>query len=252
MNLSLIMKKRLILIYNEGEEGTQSYLRGVLADISNYKAFFKSIEGGAWNDNESMTFHKPSAEQIKAYIEENADSEYFLIVFCGHGGSYNGDTILELDFCVDLPLSDLRGWVRHTRSLIICDCCREAPEVEPIMESLNTRIRMFSQGGTISDRIKARSEYQKAIKATSERIYSIGFAASLGEEAGESSKGGFYSHSLLKAASTVAKSGDVGVVSFLQCHNMAEPNVIKLSNDEQHPEYLATRSNAQLPFVVKI
>lgn len=246
------MKKRLILIYNEGVEGTQTYLRGVLEDMRNYQAFFKSIEGGAWNDNEIVIFHKPSVEQVKKYIEENTDSAYFLIVFCGHGGSYNGETVLELDFCVDLSLSELRDWVRHTRSLIICDCCREAPEVEPIMESLNTRVRMFSQGGTIGDRVKARIEYQKAIRATSETTYTIGFAASLGEEAGESSKGGFYSHSLLKAASTVAKSGNAGVVSFIQCHNMAEPNVIKLSNDEQHPEYWAPRSRTQLPFVVRI
>lgn len=252
MNLSLVMKKKLILIYNEGVAGTRSYLRGVIEDIRNYQAFFKSIEGGAWNDAEIKLFHKPSKEDLESYIEENADSEYFLIVFCGHGGSYDGETILELDSLIDLPLGELRGWVKYSRHLIICDCCREAPEAEPIMESLNERIRMFSQGGTIGDRLKARNEYQKAIRATREGAYTVGFAASLGESAGETSKGGFYSHSLLKAASAVAKGRDAGVVSFLQCHYMAEPNVIKLSNDEQHPDYMALRVKEQLPFVVKI
>lgn len=252
MNLSLVMKKKLILIYNEGVEGTKSYLRGVLEDIHNFLEFFRSIEGGAWYDAEIKLFHKPSKEQLASYFEENADSEYFLIVFCGHGGSYDGETILELDSFRDLPLGELRDWVKHTRNLIICDCCREAPESEPIMESLNERVRLFSQGGTIGDRLMARSEYQKAIRATRERAYTIGFAASLGESAGETSKGGFYSYSLLKAASTVAKSDETGVVSFLQCHNMAEPMVKKLSNDEQHPDFMALRVKEQLPFVVKI
>lgn len=252
MNLSLLMKKQLILIYNEGVEGTQSYLKGVLEDIKNYRVFFKSIEGGAWNDMEIKIFHKPSVAQVKSYVESVADSEYFLIVFCGHGGSYEGETILELDCCIDLPLGELHSWVKHTRNLIICDCCRVAPEVEPIMESLNTRIRMFSEGGNISDRIKARMEYHKAIRATNVKISTIGYAASLGEAAGESSKGGYYSHSLLKAASEMAQSADTGVISFLQCHNMADLRVIKLSNDEQHPEYQAMRLQHQLPFVVKI
>ena len=33
MNLSLLMKKQLILIYNEGVEGTQSYLKWVLPSL---------------------------------------------------------------------------------------------------------------------------------------------------------------------------------------------------------------------------
>ena len=32
---------------------------------------------------------------------------------------------------------------------------------------------------------------------------------------------------------------ETGVVSFLQCHNMVDPNVIKLSNDYQPLEYMA-------------
>ena len=64
MNLSLVMKKKLILIYNEGVEGTKSYLRGVLEDIHNFQEFFRSIEGGAWYDAEIKLFHKPSKEQL--------------------------------------------------------------------------------------------------------------------------------------------------------------------------------------------
>ena len=105
-------------------------------------------EAHGWNDTEIIIFHKPTVAQVKSVIESVADSDYFLIFFCGHGDSYEGEIILELDNCIDLPLGGFRSWVKNTKNLIICDCCRVAPEVEPIMESLNTRIRMFSEGGT--------------------------------------------------------------------------------------------------------
>ena len=252
MNLNLIMNKRLILIYNEGIVNTKTYLKGVLKDVENYLDFFKSLEGGSWNDNEIKVFHKPTVAAVKSYIEGIDECEYFLIVFCGHGGSEDEETILELSRGQDLPLSELCSWVSYTRKLIICDCCRIPPEVEPIMESLNTRVRMFSQGGSMASRIKVRGEYHKAIRATNSRMSTIGFASSLGEAAGETSQGGFYSHSLLKAALTVANSSATGVFPFLYCHNMAEPRVIKLSHDEQHPDYSALRFKNQLPFVVKL
>jgi hypothetical protein len=256
MDRKVIIKKRLLIIYNEGMINTQSYLRGVLADVDNYKAFFNSIEGGAWNEKEMIVFHKPTAKAIHDYIDENADSDYFLIVFCGHG-YYNDNTIWELGSGDELPLTELRSWVRHTRSLIICDCCRVKPRREPIMDSLNTRTVMFSEGGTIRDRSMARMLYNKAIRDTYEKISTIGYAASEGESAGESSNGGYYSHSLLRAASAKSKSSRSVMskstnitISFVECHNVADPMVVKLSNDEQHPDYSTGRFANQLPFVL--
>lgn len=256
MDIKVVLKKRLLLIYNEGIINTQSYLRGVLADVDNYKAFFNSVEGGAWNEKEIQVFNKPTAKVIYDYIDDNADSDYFLIVFCGHG-YYDDDTIWELGSGDELPLADLRSWVRHTRSLIICDCCRVKPKRESVMESLNTRTVMFSEGGTIQDRTLARMLYNKAIRATYEKISTIGYAASEGESAGESSKGGYYSYSLLKAASAKSKPTrsvmpryDKITASFVECHNLADPMVVKLSNDEQHPDYNTGRLANQLPFVL--
>lgn len=260
MDVKLILKKRLLIIYNEGVENTQSYLKGVLADVDNYQNFFQSMEGGAWNNkNEIKVFHKPHVQDILSYIENNADSDYFLIVFCGHGYFQDDDTIFELGSGDELPLSELRSWVRDTRSLIICDCCRVKPKAEPIMESLNRRTVMFSEGGSIRDRALARMLYDKAVKNTYEKISTIGYGASEGESAGETSKGGYYSHSLLKVASAKSKvTGSVmaqttrTTTSFLECHHAATPAVVKLSNDEQHPDCSTARLGVQLPFVVKL
>lgn len=259
MSGKLILKKRLLLIYNEGIINTQSYLKGVLADVENYQHFFRSLEGGAWNDREMKVLHKPSVQDVYSYIDENVDSDYFLIVFCGHGYYQDFDTIFELGRGYELPLSDLRGMVKHTRSLIICDCCRVKPQREPIMESLNSRTVMFSEGGPIRDVGLARMIYDKAIRATDETISTIGYASSEGESAGESSKGGYYSHSLLKAAFSKSKISrsmtsecSRVITSFMECHNTATLAVVKLSNDEQHPDYSTARLSIQLPFVVKL
>lgn len=259
MEEKLIIKKRLLIIYNEGIVNTQSYLRGVLADVENYQNFFQSIEGGAWNDIEMKIFHKPAAQDISSYIDDNADSDYFLIVFCGHGYFQDDDTIFELGSGDELPLSELRSWVQDTRSLIICDCCRVKPKAEPIMESLNRRTVMFSEGGSFRDRALARMLYNKAIRNTYDKISTIGYGASEGESAGETSKGGYYSHSLLKVASAKSKvAGSVmaqtrrTTTSFMECHHAATPAVVKLSNDEQHPDYSTARLNVQLPFIVRL
>ena len=53
-------------------------------------------------------------------------------------------------------------------------------------------------------------------------------------------------------ASEEAQSAQPGVISFLQCHIMTNPRVVKLSNVELHPDYQAMRLQHQLPFVVKI
>ena len=87
MEKRLILKKRLLIMYNEGVENTQSYLKGVLSDVENYQLFFKSLEGGAWNKTEMKVFHKPSLDELSEYVDENTDSDYFLIVFCGQEDS---------------------------------------------------------------------------------------------------------------------------------------------------------------------
>ena len=42
------------------------------------------------------------------------------------------------------------------------------------------------------------------------------------------------------------------ITSFMECHNTATLAVVKLSNDEQHPDYSTARLSIQLPFVVKL
>ena len=115
---------------------------------------------------------------------------------------------------------------------------------------------MFSEGGSIRDVGLARMIYDKAIRATDETISTIGYASSEGESAGESSKGGYYSHSLLKVAFSKSKitrsERSTEITSFMECHNTATPVVVKLSNDEQHPDYSTARLRVQLPFVVKL
>lgn len=247
------MKKRLIIIYNEGTIG-KNYLKGVLKDVENYQEFFTSLEGGAWLSEEIKIFHKPNISQLFDHINKNVDSEYFMIVFCGHGGSLDEDTILELNNKDDLPLSKLYSWVSHTRNLIICDCCRVAPTIEPITESHIIKTKMFSKDISRTNIIKARMAYHKAIRLTDYTISTIGFAASLGEKAGESVKGGYYSYSLLKAAAAAVRNPNFveDTITFLDCHYMAESAVEHLSRGRQHPDYYTTRDKNQLPFVVKV
>lgn len=48
------MKRTLILIANIGTPDNPAY--GARKDIDDYKSFFRSDEGGAWEENEILTF----------------------------------------------------------------------------------------------------------------------------------------------------------------------------------------------------
>ena len=84
------MKRTLILIANTGTPDNPAY--GARKDIDDYRSFFQSDEGGAWEENEILTFYSTDEDPLtKAFLlgsileRKKNGTEYFLIVFCGHG-----------------------------------------------------------------------------------------------------------------------------------------------------------------------
>lgn len=56
------MKRKLILIANTGTPDNPAY--GARKDIDDYKSFFQSDEGGAWEGNEILTFYSTDEEPL--------------------------------------------------------------------------------------------------------------------------------------------------------------------------------------------
>lgn len=246
------MKRRLLLIANDG--GTQNYLPGVSHDITNYLSFFCSDEGGAWSSDEIRVLKNSddiplnSTRLHQFFLLEN-DVDYFLIVFTGHGYSVGADTYLELSPGNDCKVEDIRVWSYKTRCLLISDCCR---------------MPLYGQGGRLpsvpniikesdqSDHRKSCLEiYNRCIMEVPMGTFTIGYAASLGESAGDTSKGGIYSatlfdeaRKLISLAKTHPSTKDI-VYSYSLVHTMAVDNMPK----SQQP-CIETQRGPQFPFVV--
>lgn len=254
------MRRKLYLVLNYGGIGNR--LPNVRADKENYLRFFRSPEGGAWEETE-MEIHENDfdfdvfAHHIRFQQKIQRPYDYLVIVFCGHGYSdWNGERWIEVrpgdsdDVCVSL--SQIREACYNTRTLFISDACLAVPQ-EEVRERLYSSINKFT--GNIDYREECKRLYNEIVMKTSEYTFTAGYAVSLGEKAGDDERGGIYSQTLLDVArDTIGDlkhdSGLPRYASFSAIHEMAADIVADKTNGDQHPSIEMSRSYYQLPFVV--
>lgn len=259
------IKRQLILVIDHGPEDDK--LKGVDIDEGNYLAFFKSPEGGAWDDDEIKVYHdnfdiKPFSDLNKLRILRGTSFDYYLIVFCGHGSETPNHIIkFELKPGMLSTLNDIQSAVGASRCLFIADSCRyierrgEGGQLvcfSAVTESANINIETYRE--------QCRNLYNDLIMSMPEGTFVAGLAASSGEFANESSiKGGFYSHSLITAACDMRDEiqnlhkKNIGIkipaCPFSDVHQRAYNQVVAMNN-RQHPELLSPRRVITFPFVV--
>ena len=105
------MKRCLIIIGNQGTPSKGNFLPGVSRDVNNYLYFFKSDNGGAWENDEiiSKVYDWTSAGLYSTiYGRRMGGLDYAVIVFAGHGYALrNGETYFELSDGDDVSLSQI-------------------------------------------------------------------------------------------------------------------------------------------------
>ena len=118
------MKRRAIIIANPGLEGTESYLGGVLKDISNYQSFLCSELGGCWLEGEIVKLIRPSVNRVRNTIQGLSNVDYALIIFSGHGchDTQRDSTVVDLGD-EDIDSIELRSGA--SKQTLILDCCRK-------------------------------------------------------------------------------------------------------------------------------
>lgn len=259
------MNRRLIIISNDG--GHEDFLPGVQHDRFGYLRFFRSCYGGAWGTNEILCpeINGMTRNDLLSYIddvEREGHVDYWLIVFCGHGGAdENGMTYFQLSPNDNTILvNEIEQKVANSRLLLIADSCRS--------------LSMFESGGRIPNnvpfpdamdtpyRIRCRLMYNEKIASTPFNQHTIGYAARLGQYASELDNGcgGQYSQALLECAkkqiNTTIRHRDEpesmfnGVfASFSYVHSCAQNLVNIRTKGRQLPQIEMPRTR-QLPFWV--
>lgn len=252
-----IMRRHLFIVINDG--GMHNYLPNVSKDRNGYNRFFRSPEGGYWDDSEITIHHNDFsmaifAESIRFNKNAGRPYEYIVFVFCGHGFSdENGQRWLETrpDGNADsyVSVAQIKQACDGIRMLFIHDACASI-DVVP----LNEQRKMFSKFTGTNYESNCRELYNHLVSLTPSNLFVAGYASSIDESASENRYGGLYSQSLLREASVaidlIKSESQYRHAPFSYIHAKAYADVVELSGDEQHPDCLIPRNRLQLPFVV--
>ncbi len=243
------MTRKALIISNPGEIGAENYCEGVNKDVINYKNFLMSPQGGYWYENEIVCLERPTFAILNAQMASLKDIDYTMIIFCGHGYSHKGETILELKTDVEVYAHSLKNGAK--KRTIILDCCRKNAEVinESIIHEFSARIA--KQG---MDAMSARRFYDESILNCANGII-VTYACDLDETAGDDSRnGGYYSSSLIKSAKSWSESIHYykSYKSVVEIHEQAAELTKRKSGYLQNPQIEKPRSSPYFPFAVSV
>ena len=249
------MKRCLIIIGNEGS-GT-SFLPGVRRDVNSYLSYFKSDNGGAWEDSEIVDKNYNwsclglSAELLNRRMDRDG-LDYALIVFAGHGyAERNGEIYFELSNEEILSLTTLKSFLPTQKVLLIADSCQCYIEDSECENRALFEMRLFAQSGDLNRRYALKQRYNALIEQMTDRTFVFASAVSPGEAANDTSKGGLYSKILLSLADSMKDNAQDSYISMKEIHDCASTIVSTYTHYAQNPKISIDRASNYPPFFVK-
>lgn len=244
------MTKKVLIISNPGTIGS-NYCEGVNKDVKNYKDFFMAPIGGNWNSYEIECLQQPTAIEVRRKLKDMKGLDYSIIVFTGHGYSYDGDTYVELrpgvddnDDSNDLCANEFRQ--PDQRRIVILDCCRK--ELALINERQIFHSIVLEKAYPYPN---TRERYEEQVRKTAVMNIFM-YSCDLNETSGDDSrKGGYYSSALLRACDNFAAGHRYqdGCLSAVAAHEYAVPRVKAMKSD-QNPQIEKPRSGEYLPLAI--
>jgi len=258
------MKRKILIITNPGEKGDEHYCKGVYVDAENYKSYFATPYGGYWSEeSEILHLDKPTKLRVDQQISDLSICEFSIIIFCGHGfySSSSDSNILQLNLNERIDSIDLRK--NSNKRIIILDNCREVSR-DYITDGVILKARAFSESLSGMNKLHPESckkYYNQTIESCKNQLI-VSYGCDIGEFANESStKGGYYSSSLLKVSrklvddtiDSVDLKKEYFTASFPKLHQASIPLVEKLSDNEQNPQIdkpRLSKSDKYLPFII--
>jgi hypothetical protein len=213
--------------------------------MNDYHYFFCSPAGGNWCSDEIEILMNPTRHELLDTITdiEEADYDYVIVVFSGHGFESDGEPVLVLNWQNDeIALNELTNL--SPRQLLILDCCRVAellPDDEAFTES----------EGTVLSRDSIRQAYEERILDSIPQVVVL-FACDEGESAKDSRMGGISAQYLLDAPETVLTKSSLPFITVGKAHRKAVSLMKRDTSVDQNPQILQPLcgSHRRLPFAI--
>ena len=227
--------------------GNTDDLRGVPVDMNDYYYFFLSPAGGNWRSDEIDILMNPTRRELRSTIREieNADYDYLITIFSGHGCESDGETILGLNGQGEtITMSELTNL--SPKQLLLLDCCRGSalmPEEIAFLESLGITLSISC------DTIRQAYECRIEDSAPQEVIL---FACDEGEPANDTPAGATYAQYLLDATQNILTYSSSPFVDVSRAHQKAASLMRQDPAVDQHPQILQSHCppGRRLPLAV--
>lgn len=226
------MNKKILIVVDGAEN------IGSVDDLNNYKNFFKSLGGGAWNEDEIFEIKNTNTRALFEKFEELSVDEldYFILIFSGHGGLYEEtmrDTCLSLNAAGNEYVLDSSVINRCRKQLTILDCCRSGNVTH--QELFSESVKAASVNWQL--RSSVRNEYEQFISETRDGACVL-YACERGDSTnGEDGQGGDFSCALLnkKGIFDWCSEGGIGKYSCVTIDKAFEYASVCLNMHGQQP-----------------
>lgn len=231
---------------------------GVVKDVHNMNNHLKSPIGGYWRDDEITTLESPQKNTLIEALKVLELKDYSFVFFAGHGyySIQRRRTIVHINSTEIFDSFLLRqGALKHT---LILDCCRKPEEEKLIKKSITMESAAYdSIHYQKPNPLECRTYFDAAIRDCETGLVVMN-ACSIGQTAGESEDGGYYTSSLILSSVDWAEQNlkiidlkkNYLTYSTQECHEEAAIVVSQLSGNRQTPIFESPRTAKKFPFSV--
>ena len=227
-------------------------LPGARIDVENFADFLTSLEGGAWERAEIRQLFNPTKTELLQAVRELSWVDYAFLTFSGHGchrvSRELSETSLKLTTNESCNVVEVNP--RNDRHLLVIDACRAIVR-EPDRFIRSRLTAMANALPRTITREKARSLFEDAYSAA-DAGHAVIYSCKVGQAAGESQYGGYFSRSLVGVSSSWACSASPNeVLSVRSAFDLAQTKTFDL-NAPQWAELEAGRRLRHFPLAVSV
>lgn len=243
------MKRIAILIGSPLSEDNPSHLSGVNYDIKNYYNFLLSSTGGAWSKDEIIYLKNPTSIELQNVGKQCRSFEYTFVYYSGHGfyAPNIDDQFLNLNENEKVSAKAFLNF--SPKQITIFDACRVFSDWSNFIGEIDTPSLIYDyQNASIAreyyhERIDQIQKGQAVLFSTQKGNYSYE----------EKNKGGFFSSSILLAASKFAQYEQNGrILSIHDAFEYSKEIIRTEYSAKQVPEIIKSNFDALLlPFAVQ-
>ncbi len=244
------MTRKAILI--EASNTASGDLPGARADVSHFRHWLQTANGGAWESSEIAVLSHPTIAALEAQLAEASKEDYAFIAFSGHGehvrGRLRDDTMIQINNSDDYSSRKLASG--YKRGVIVVDSCRNVRIELSLNESIKyARAKSFSEDW--QKRRRHRAAFEARAAAAEEGVIFM-YGCSLNQSANDFPNGGAFSFAMVdQAESWIGRASEGSVLDTLQVFERAKQMIRDEGITNQEPQMDgAIRRRTHFPFGV--